>query len=387
MKGLFIFDQALAVSTEGNIYDSIFTNEVFKRYLSHVEQLTIIVRLRPADMNIIEKRNIPQIDLENIRVVNIPNLLSVKGMMKYYKARKIVCAEVKKADIIFVREPSVLEGIATYYAKKMKKKYILELGGCPWDTFWNQGFKGKIVAPIRYWSTRRATWNAEHVVYVTNQWLQHRYPTQGRSVCCSNVNIECDEASLTKRLKKIRKKTEKRVIIGSIGDYDVRSKGHRYIIQALALLNCDDEKYIYQIVGSGDKTDSLEIAKKYNVDQYIEFVPPMNHADILKWLDQIDIYAQPSRQEGLPRSVIEAMSRGLAVIGARTGGIPELIRDECVFSNSKDEVNEIVDIIKKLDDKGKLIELAVENYNNSMQYNSSIIEKRRSDFFDEVIRS
>ena len=116
----------------------------------------------------------------------------------------------------------------------------------------------------------------------------------------------------------------------------------------------------------------------------MKFLPPMNHNDILSWLDSINIYAQPSKQEGLPRSVIEAMSRGLAVVGAETGGIPELIRKECVFTNGKREVEEIVKIIKSIDSK-KAIELANENFENAGNYNATIIEKRRSDFFQKII--
>ena len=43
--------------------------------------------------------------------------------------------------------------------------------------------------------------------------------------------------------------------------------------------------------------------------------------------DNIDVFIMPSLQEGLPRSMVEAMSRGCNVIGSRVGGIPELLDD------------------------------------------------------------
>lgn len=391
MNGLFIFDQAIAQGTDGKIYDAIFTDSVFNRYLEHVDQLTILVRLRPADMKLIAERKIPPIDTKKIRVVDVPNLLSIKGLLQYKKAREIVHNEIDQSDIIFIREPSVLESMASNYARKRQKKYILEVGGCPWDTFWNQGIKGKLIAPIRYRSTKRTTENAKYVVYVTNKWLQKRYPTNGKYVCCSNVNIQCNEKNLKKRLDKIeqgKKNNQKQFIIGSIGDYDVRSKGHRYVIMSLAKLNNKNTglTYRYQIVGSGDNSESVKIAKKYNVLEYIDFLKPMNHKDILQWLDSIDIYAQPSKQEGLPRSVIEAMSRGTSVIGANTGGIPELIGNDCVFSNGKQEVSEIVKIISELNFE-RMRELAYENFKNAQQYNSEIINERRREFFKEIIYS
>jgi len=49
--------------------------------------------------------------------------------------------------------------------------------------------------------------------------------------------------------------------------------------------------------------------------------------DKKKLLETGDIYALPSYNEGLPVSILEAMSWEIAVISTRVGGIPELVRD------------------------------------------------------------
>jgi glycosyltransferase involved in cell wall biosynthesis len=45
-------------------------------------------------------------------------------------------------------------------------------------------------------------------------------------------------------------------------------------------------------------------------------------------LDASDLFVMPSRQEGLPRAMVEAMARALPCIGSAVGGIPELLDEE-----------------------------------------------------------
>ena len=87
----------------------------------------------------------------------------------------------------------------------------------------------------------------------------------------------------------------------------------------------------------------------------------------MDYYDSIDIYVQPSKQEGLPRAVIEAMSRGCPVLGTDIAGIPELIQERCLFK--KGSVKSFINAVERL-----LIcnqaDIAIENFNKFLnEYN------------------
>lgn len=93
----------------------------------------------------------------------------------------------------------------------------------------------------------------------------------------------------------------------------------------------------------------------------------------------MDIYVQPSLQEGLPRAVIEAMSRGCPVIGSTTGGIPELIASECVFKRKSK--SSFIAVMSKID-KNFLLRNAKQNFEKAEEYEKDYLDEKRSKFYE-----
>ena len=142
--------------------------------------------------------------------------------------------------------------------------------------------------------------------------------------------------------------------------------------------------YCYQMVGDGNRERLEKIISDLGVEDQVEFMGVMTHERVFEWLDSIDIYIQPSRQEGLPRALIEAMSRGLPCIGARTGGIPELLPENKIFSNTSNNIREICDLLKSMN-KDEMRSDAVRNYHESENYEIDKIRLRRNMLLNSVI--
>ncbi|GAO44884.1 glycosyltransferase family 4 protein [Flavihumibacter petaseus] len=85
-------------------------------------------------------------------------------------------------------------------------------------------------------------------------------------------------------------------------------------------------KVVFRLGGAG-KTDSLKTAiKKYQLRNIIDYRGWITESEKNGYFDAADVYILPSHNEGLPISILEAMSHGLPVIASRVGGIPEIMQ-------------------------------------------------------------
>lgn len=78
------------------------------------------------------------------------------------------------------------------------------------------------------------------------------------------------------------------------------------------------------VVGTGEDGDSLTELRRH-LDAPVQFLGVRGDARGL--LDALDVFVAPSRVEGLPVALLEAMALGKPIVATRAGGIPEAIED------------------------------------------------------------
>lgn len=294
---------------------------------------------------------------------------------------------MKKVDGMMLRYQGFQVPLVCFLARKYKKKALLEIGGNLWDSLWNHGLLGKIIAPPIHLLCKYDMKRADYAHYVTQEYLQNIYPTNGVVLPLSNVELKpFTDETLNNRLTKIssRKKSDQ-YVLGTAAGVNVRYKGQQYVIQALSILKKNGfNNFRYDIAGKGDNTFLKNVAVEYGVENQVVFKGTLSHSEIFDWLDSIDIYIQPSLQEGLPRAMVEAMSRALPCIGANTAGIPELIDSDSVYKDKKTpEV--IAEYILKMQTQMK--EQARINFIKSKEFDFSVIKEKRMAFYNRFIES
>ena len=369
------------VDKHGHHFSRVYTESYCKRFFNVAEEavfFTKIVIVEDAD-------GLTPMDMMDIQYRECINPMSLNGIFHMKDNYRELENVLINCDMAVITIPSMfIAHKAQEICSRNNIPYLLQLGGCAWDTMWNHGIMGKVLALPAFLSTRRCVRVAPAVSYVTQKFLQKRYPTKGTSIGCSNAEIDfVSEDVLDKRIEKIDKLKD-RVIIGTAAAVDVKYKGQQYIIEALRKMKFEKTEYYYQIVGGGDQDYLQGLVHKYGLEDRVQLLGSLKHEEVFRWLDNIDIYAQPSRTEGLPRAVIEAMSRGVPCIGANSGGIPELIDEEFMFSNGKTEVDDICKILKNMD-KEKMKLSASTNFTNAKEYNADILRNRRKDFYMKVL--
>lgn len=389
-KIAFCYDGRLKMDEEGNMYPQAFTEDVLNRYLFFGDTIDLFCRKKIIN-NDNSKYKLPEKARKKINIVECPELMTIKGFLYENRnfEKNVIAKRVKEADFCIIRMPSFVGRKALKICNKENKKYLVEMVGDPFDSYWNYSLAGKILAPISYFKNRLSLRKAKYVQYVSNEFLQKRYPTNGYSIACSDVNLtENMEEILTKRKNKILSKhRDEKIILGTLGAIDVKYKGQEYIIKAIEKLKkMGYSNFEYQLVGGGNPERLQKIGQKLNVQNDIKFIGAKSHDEVFAWLDNIDIYIQPSNTEGLPRAVIEAMSRACPCIVSNAGGNPELINFEYVFK--KKNINSLINkIIRLTSDNDILINEAQINYHNSKNFEKKVLDKKREEFYNVVLKS
>ena len=109
----------------------------------------------------------------------------------------------------------------------------------------------------------------------------------------------------------------------------IERKGLQYILPQIKNISEKSKHSIMlTIVGDGPYRETLEeLAIQYQVENCVTFVGQKDREHILEYYQNADIFILPSKKEGMPNVVLEAMSCGLPIIMTPCQGSKELIED------------------------------------------------------------
>ena len=378
-KVLFVHDGPMGVHKE-EAYGISYNNTLVQRYAFFGNSVSFLMRsksLNPGDLHKYSK-----IDHLSFNFIPIPNFKSIRSLHKRNKAKAIIQEAVKAHNVIIVRLPSAAGVIAFKEAKQQDKTVLIEFVACVYDALCNYDWRGKILAKYKFRQYQNLMQDATHTVYVTNAFLQSRYPSPRKSIGCSDVELQViDEEVLTLRLQKIKEKTEP-LKLATIAAIDVAYKAQADVIKAIAALKLKNIYFEYDIIGQGNPDVLQKLIDTLDINDLVKIKGSIPHDQIFEKLKNIDIYIQPSMVEGLPRAVVEAMSMACPVIGSNVGGIPELITNQCIYK--KGNIEDLINLLSRVDEEF-LNTNAKLNFEKAKDYQKINLEKKRNDFYKQFL--
>lgn len=138
-------------------------------------------------------------------------------------------------------------------------------------------------------------------------------------------------------------------VLLSVGELN-ENKNHEIIIKTLSKL--DNKDFVYLICGKGELKGYLQnLAQEIGIGDKVKFLG--YRMDVLEICKIADLFIFPSKREGLPVSLIEAMACGVPCIASDVRGNRDLLsNDNLCKSNNEEEWKMLIEVF--LDKKQKL---------------------------------
>ncbi len=166
-------------------------------------------------------------------------------------------------------------------------------------------------------------------------------------------------------------------------------KGVDILIEAMhKLVNKRNHRHIrLTIVGDGEEREKIKnIVNNYNLNSHVRLIGSVPYNLVKTYMNDASMLVLPSRSEGLPNVILQAMAAGLPIVATRVGGVPDLIKDGIngllVPPEDPEELAKAIE--RLLVDRELAIMLGKNARIHAERYRVSRIVKSYEDFFRKI---
>lgn len=382
MKLTLLFDHRFNRTGTGDCvstkhYDFGFFQE---RYLGVFEEIDIVARVVPTSAVAVSHG---ATEGPGVRVRPLPMWNGALGAARnYFRIKRSLRDLLGKESAVIAVVPGVLGEFAHVELTRQCRPYAVEVVGDPRDAFAPGAMKHPLRSLIRWQAARqlrRQCSAAAAAMYVTEQALQSRYPCPGHTSGVSDVRLPDEALAVEPRSREHAGPARRLLLVGSL---EQMFKGADVLIEAVAQCMREGLMLELTIVGDGRHRAELEShARDLGVAHRVTFAGwiPSGVA-VRQQLDGSDLFVAPSRTEGLPRALVEAMARALPCIGTHVGGIPELLPSEDLVPPSNPHA--LAAKIREVSTNPvRLALMSARNLAKAHQYRDEILREKRLQFY------
>jgi glycosyltransferase involved in cell wall biosynthesis len=391
-------EHRFSLAPDGSVWTKVsYGYSFWERYLAAFDSVRIVARAKvdPAIGEGYKAVTGPAVEFWPLPFYLGPE----QFLLRRSEIRTALLAAVEPGDALLCRVGSRLADELLPSFWKEARPYGLEVVGDPHEAMGPRTIRHPLRPLFRTLaahSLRRQCARAVAVAYVTRERLQKKYPCPAHSVGVSDVgpldfrsnpkvfttsysSVSCEDTQFVDRARFFHDRERPRILfVGSLAqmykgaDILIRAVKHLLPIIAPALA----------LVGDGRHRAELEnLCRKLNVAEYVTFLGELPSGQAIRdQMDRATLFVMPSRTEGLPRAMIEAMTRALPCIGTRVGGIPELLAEEDLVD--PDDIAGLAAKIKEVGtDPERLSRMSARNLRRVQEYRPEVLGERRNEFY------
>ena len=395
MKLLVTLENHFSRDAQGHVYSSGPPAYSFwLPYLEHFEEVAVLARIK-ADSS--KKGSQPRAD--GPRVTFLP-LVDYRGPSEYLRRQFVLRRQVRKAvqscDAYILRVPGLVGRAAATEICRLNRRFAVEVVADPWQALapgtWPSVFT-PIYRRILTRNLRTLCRDAFAVRYVSRKVLPEAYPASPAAFSTVFSDVELGAAiistgELEHRLQRTvagRSRSSAPFRLGFVGSFAQRYKGADVLLEAVARLRANGLNVEVDFAGDGATRPAMEaMARKLGIAEHAHFLGmlPFGNA-VYDFLDTLDLFVMPSRTEGLPRAMLEAMARGCPCVGSNVGGIPELLPPEDLVPANEPQLlaRKIEEVIR---DPARMGSMSERNFEVAKTYRLEIITSHGRAFYRAV---
>jgi glycosyltransferase involved in cell wall biosynthesis len=356
------------------------------RYLPVFEHVRVVARIRDVSSVPLDWQHA---DGEGVSFVAVPYYI---GPWQYLQRSRQIQRTVRSAlgatDAVIMRVGSQIADCIVPQLRRTDHPYGLEIVGDPYDTFARGAMKHPLRPFFRWLFTRqlkRQCASACAAAYVTEHTLQRRYPPAPGAFSTHYSSVELPDAAFVSVPRPPHLGAARTFTLIIVGTLAQLYKAPDVLIDAVAV--CVREGLDLQLVLVGDGKHRSELEARVAARGLKDRVCfrgwlPAGEA-VRAQLDQADLFVLPSRQEGLPRAMVEAMARALPCIGSTAGGTPELLPAEDLVPPG-----DVAALIRKIrevvSDPERMARMSARNLEKAGKYSDKVLRERRTAFYQYV---
>lgn len=165
------------------------------------------------------------------------------------------------------------------------------------------------------WNLRRVATHYMACSKTAGEWLFGKKLLESGNVYILHNAIECNKFKYDQKIRnKVRTELQldRCFVIGHVGRFSYQ-KNHEFLINSFAELKLRDSTAKLLLVGKGELEENIQkLVREKNLEESVVFYGPSNQVNEL--LQAMDLFALPSRFEGLGVVLIEAQAAGLPCI-------------------------------------------------------------------------